>query len=138
MSIMYGQTKIDSIRYKGLVKVKLVHTENSSLIIPDQLYLHSPQVWLQPKTWLPPILSKVEGRIIAVMFFDIAEGVTLRISFEENDLITHYSDGSFLYKCTIEGPKGLSKISASKWFFSENRPFLQVFHHTKPSFSIWL
>ncbi len=130
MTIVYGENLIGNTEHKGYIKIKLVHTENFSLLIPDQIYLQSPQVWLQPKTWLPSILHNDGKSIKAVIFCDVSEGVTLEITFEDSLLLNSYSDGSFLYECVIAGPSDLASLAASKWFFHDNRPFLQVYHHT--------
>ena len=68
---VYGASGLGDAHYDGFVKVKLVHAQQGSLIVPDQLYFRSPQAWFQPNTFLPCQLIKSDDLIECRLHFDL-------------------------------------------------------------------
>jgi len=127
--MVFGQAGIGDFTYRGFVKVKLVHSRDGSLIVPDQLYLRSPQVWFRPCTFLPSVLLKDDDQIGCRLYFDLEES-TLELTFENTGLLNHLPDGSFTYECVIRGPGDLIDRATGMWDLIDKRLHLKLFHHT--------
>lgn len=121
---------IGSMKYSGLIKIKLVHHTEFSIIVPDQLYLNDPMVWFQPQTWLPSILTKDDHNIWCQLTFDLNENLTVKANFNNSQLLNSFSDGSFLYECEISACENLPAAASGDWCLFESRPFIKLYHHT--------
>ncbi|AZR41276.1 hypothetical protein [Marinobacter salarius] len=123
-------TNIGSMKYSGLIKIKLIHHTDFSIIVPDQLYLNDPLVWFQPQTWLPSILISDDDNIWCQLIFDLDENLTVKVNFNDSQLLNSFSDGSFLYECEIAACENLLEAAAGDWCKFESRPFVKLYHHT--------
>lgn len=126
----FGTRGFGSTNYHGLVKIKLVHTLGASLIVPDQIYLESPCIWFQPKSFQSSRPIKDGDAIHCKLTCDLDNDYVLRIEFTNRDLIQDLPDGSFLYKCQIIGPDDLTDRSTGEWEMRHDHPHLRLFHHT--------
>lgn len=119
--------------YSGYIKCKLVHKEDYSIIVPDQIYIDSnPLLWIQPLAFFACILIKIENKICCKFDIDISCGHMIRVIFDNtDDYIKKYSDGSNLFKCKIEGPLNLEDYATGIGYFAEDMtPYLKLYHHT--------
>lgn len=120
-------------RYEGLIKCKLAHGENGTIILPEYVLLEEgKQFWIKPLFFNAPIL-RVENHVIScTIFLNISHGVLLEIYFQNDGLITTLSDGSEIFKCTIIGPEDLQKYSTgeARWDDPDNIE-LSLYHHTR-------
>lgn len=131
----YGAKSCFDEKYNGYVKCKLIHSINDSLIFADQIFLPNNKTefyWIQPLTILANLLCEdKDNDIIYCMFhIDISAGNTLRIDFSNKDWICNFDDDSSLFKCVINGPKHLLEYTTGTGYFSNNIPYLKLFHHT--------
>lgn len=88
----------------GLAKVRLVHAQGASLLVPDQIYLRSPQVWLQPTRYFASTVVKTDERIQATIRCDIEGTEGLQIDINNERAPQKLSDNSWLYSCILHGP----------------------------------
>ncbi|NMB19198.1 MAG: hypothetical protein GX984_07090 [Erysipelothrix sp.] len=130
MNLIFGNSGTGNEKYRGLVKIKLVHSSWGSLIMVDQVYLKDPMVWFQPLTSLPSIVFNTDEGIVCRLSMDINGSHTLVVEFTSNDLCQSLDDGSFLYECNIWGPSGLGENYSSCWEERDGIPHLVLFHHT--------
>ena len=131
----YGAKSRFDEKYNGYVKCKLIHSINDSLIFADQIFLPKNKTefyWIQPLTILANLLCEdKDNDVIYCMFhIDISVGNTLRIDFSNKDWICNFDDDSSLFKCIINGPKHILEYATGTGYFSNNTPYLKLFHHT--------
>jgi hypothetical protein len=131
----YGTMGLSKNTIYGYIKCKLVHAENFSVIIPDQVYFNwnGSLRWLQPFIFLPCRLANFDDYTLCDILFDISCGYTSRARFKSSDFIRSFDDGSQLFKCELLMPDdageyaiGIAEKDAN-WNFS-----VELFHHTKP------
>lgn len=118
---------------EGMVKCKLIHSENESLIFPDFLILKKDDgffYWIQPLNYFCNILIKDDSIILCSFYVDISYGKTLRIEFSNSDLIRNFNDNSSLFKCNIYGCDNLLDYATGEAIFFNEIPFLKLYHHT--------
>lgn len=131
----YGIKGVGAFTIYGYIKCKLVHAENLSLIIPDQVYFNwnNDFRWIQPYIFLPCFLGKFDEDVICDIHFDISFGHTIKARFRSTDFIRSYNDGSQLYKCELSVPEDVGDhcIGRAKMDDQWNIQ-VELFHHTKP------
>lgn len=116
----------------GFIKVKLVHAQGYSLLLPDMIVVDVDGLrWLQPKFFSACLLSFFDDGAIARMGIEPAHGVKLIVDFASKDLVRSYDDGSFLYRCKFSSPMVLKPHLAGKCSLdADHRVWLNLFHHT--------
>lgn len=119
----------DSV-HSGLVKVRLAHREQGSLLVPDQVYLSKPAVWFQPNTFMPCLVANLGHEIQARLYIDVDGSHTLNVAFKSTDLIQRLPDGTYLYRAKITGVTNLSEFASGSWKMVDSRPYLHLYHHT--------
>lgn len=121
-----------SVKYSGHVKCKLVHHEMYSVIVPDQVYLTvgGENLWIQPLFFVASFIHFSESEDHCRLSVDISHGAVLSIDIKSDWLLAKLPDGSFFYRCEIEGPPALFRYATGKAKFVNNIPYLQLFHHT--------
>lgn len=127
--------------YEGLVKLRLVHIEGRSYLIPDVLIAVGGMRYFLPSFFSPPLIAfhVEDGRHVARFSVDFGapraprlERLFLQVRSE--DRLHTYDDGAQLYRCTFDGPRGLASLAKGQC-----RPgpkgdvLLRVFHHTTPA-----
>lgn len=131
----YGSKGLGEHTIYGFIKCKLVHAENLSVIIPDQVYFNwdGSLRWIQPFMFLPCRLFNFDDDIICDLNFDISFGFTSRARFKSSDFIRSYDDGSQLYRCEFLVPENAGEhVIGSADIDAEYNIRLEIFHHTKP------
>lgn len=131
----YGGKGLGRNEIYGYIKCKLAHTENASLIIPDQVYFNwsGHLRWIQPFNFMPCFICKDDDFIVCDIFFDISCGYAARARFYNNDFIRNFDDGSQLYKCELQVPDDVGSHAIGRADLGENFNIsVQLFHHTKP------
>jgi hypothetical protein len=120
--------------YDGLIKCKLVHGSDYSLVIPDQVYIavDNELHWIQPIYFSACSISRNDQGNECTLAIDISHGLILIINFASKNLEQHYKDGSLLYSCTIRAPKFLHRYTTGKAKHNDGQIFLKVHHHTTP------
>ena len=131
----YGWKGLGSNTICGYIKCKLAHTENASVIIPDQIYFDWDGCfrWIQPFNFMPCLLRMNEGLIVCDVFFDISCGYAVKACFSDRDFVRNFDDGSQLYKCELLVPDDVGAYAVG--LASQSDGFnlaVQLFHHTKP------
>ncbi len=135
----YGVKGIGSNEIFGYIKCKLAHTENASVIIPDQIFFDwdGQLRWVQPFNFMPCILAKEKGYIVCDVFFDISCGYAARARFFDSDFVRNYDDGSQLYRCKLLVPDDIGAHAIGVAVQREGFEIaLQIFHHTKPETAV--
>ena len=128
-----GLRSFEKNLFEGFIKCKLFHGNGFSLIIPDQVYVETSQLWwIQPLFFAPNLISKTDDYIECNIWVDISFGACIQITFRNNEFIRRLSDGSEIYKCKILGPERLEEyaIGRARWK-GEGNPQIHLFHHTK-------
>ncbi|WP_019626253.1 hypothetical protein [Thioalkalivibrio sp. ALJT] len=131
----YGGNGVGNHEVFGYIKCKLAHTENASVIIPDQIFFNwdGELRWIQPFNFLPCVLVKDDDFIVCELYFDISCGFVVRARFFDNGFVRTFQDGSQLYKCKFYVPDkfGDHAIGVAKQG-DDCSIAVQLFHHTKP------
>lgn len=103
-----------------------------STIVPDQVYLTigGETLWIQPLFFMASFILYSESEDRCRLSVDISHGAMLAIDIKSDWLLSKLPDGSFLYRCEIEGPPALFRYATGKANFINNIPYLRLFHHT--------
>lgn len=127
-----GIRNFGDVEYNGFFKCKLVHNKSYSIVLPDQIYLEigGKMNWIQPIFFAGNSIYEFEDHGICHIGIDISHGICLRIRFSNNDLFSKLNDGSLFYRCTINGPKDLFKYTTGLAAIIEDKPFINLYHHT--------
>lgn len=135
----FGGGPLEEHETRGWIKCKLVHASRGSLIVPDQLYIRAPGakprsdavLWIQPLTFFAPQLGKYDDDIWCIVPVDIAAKASLQVTFHDRDFERAFDDGSYLFGCTIRGPKALGLYATGSGTLGADRiPRLELYHHT--------
>ncbi len=119
----------------GVVKVRLVHAQHGSILLPDLSVVggHSPY-WLQPQWVYAPLLN-LDGSGSTTLYVGIANSqeldVIVRVSFHGRHQLASLPDRSHTYACFIEGPTTMPAIKAGRCRLrSDGGVNLRLYHHT--------
>jgi hypothetical protein len=128
------ERNLGSAKYEGIIKCKLAHMEDGSVIVPDQLYLErkSDLRWIQPLFFTANHLVKDENNIVCRLYIDISFGEVLEVEFSKESFIRSLPDGSELYECKIRGTRRLWRhFTGSAEWGHDGDIWMRLFHHTK-------
>lgn len=116
----------------GLIKCKLVHHSDYSIIIPDQIYLDCKKGfnWIQPLYFAANQIRISDHNTVCRMWVDVSFGACLEIEFNLGGIVRRLCDGSFLYQCKITGPNNLKRHATGLGEIRNGIPYLRLFHHT--------
>lgn len=131
-----GELGVGRNRYEGFIKCKLAHANYGSFVVPDFLFIGKRgQHWIQPLSFGPPLLSKVESEIRCGFSVDIAGAHRLKVEFASSGYVSSFVDGSELYNCVLWGPPELSQhYTGTSRLLDGHAPFVTLYHHTsKPN-----
>ena len=128
-------------QYRGVIKLRLAHSERGSYVIPDMLIGVGGHRYFLPSFFSPPIIAfNVEpGKHIARLSVDVgsprAEDLTrLLVKIRSEDRIRAYEDGAQLYACTLEGPRSIASLATGICVATPDGDYkLKVYHHTTPT-----
>jgi hypothetical protein len=124
--------------YDGFIKLRLVHSEGRSYLIPDVLIAVGGLRYFLPSLFSPPVITfNVEpGKHRASFDLDVGAPratrlARLRVKIKSEDRVLSYEDGAQLYQCTFEGPRRLASIATGQCRRDPTGDFLiRVYHHT--------
>jgi hypothetical protein len=128
-----GFHPLGNSKYSGLIKCKLAHGRGYSVVIPDFIFIGGgAKQWIQPLSFLAPLLAKTDGGLECSVYVDISCGQTIQIHFRNSDFVGKFSDCSEAYRCTISGPDDLGTYATgTSEIRSGNVPFITLYHHTR-------
>lgn len=93
----------------GFIKLKLVHAEGTSLLVPDLLAADLGGMrWFQPKFFYAPQLSFWEGYAAANIGIEVSGGPLVNVTFTSGGFVASLSDSSQVYRCMISAPGDLT------------------------------
>lgn len=127
--------------YEGWIKVRLGHGNVGSVLVPDQIVIrHAGWRFYQPSFFGPNILGfNLEPEVHeARLSVDVGsprgvQHTRLLVSFRSDGLARSYADGSYVYRCQIEGPQSIQHFASGRCVPSDDGAFdLRLFHHTTP------
>lgn len=128
-------------RFEGLVKLRLGHAAFGSMLLPELIFLErSSWHFFQPSFFGPPILGFNVGPDTHVARFSVDVGspratdlTRLIVEIRSDGLVKRYEDGSQLYRCFIDGPKGLTRSASGRCRQRADDDFdLRLYHITNP------
>jgi hypothetical protein len=124
----------------GIVKLRLGHSRNGSVLVPEQLFIEADDGWrfYQATFFGPPIFGfNVEPKLHVVRFnVDVgeprAQAVTrVIVTVRSDELVRKFDDGAQLYRCDVEAPPGLLAQSTGSVDLLPDGDFaLHLFHVT--------
>ncbi len=116
----------------GFIKLKLVHAEGTSLLVPDLLAADfGGMCWFQPKFFYAPQLSFWEGYAAANIVIEVSGGPLVNVAFTSGGFVASLSDSSQVYRCMISAPGDLGRSADGSCSLESNGDFrLALFHHT--------
>ena len=122
--------------HKGLVKVRLGHGHQFSVVVPEILFVgEDAQRWIQPLAFHPNLMHFFPDDSQCRVHVDISCGQTVAVDFAESKLLGHLADGSELYRCNITSVQNLPDYATGvSKRTDDGKLWLQLFHHTKPEF----
>ena len=86
----------------GFIKLKLVHAEGTSLLVPDLLVADLGWMrWFQPKFCYTPKLSFWDGYAAADIGMEVSGGPMVEVGFTSGGFVATLSNSSQVYRCKI-------------------------------------
>ena len=137
----FGRGPRGDVDVPGWIKVKLLHASHGSLVVPDQIYLGSPDakarsrrvLWIQPLAFLANQLAETAEDIHCGIAVDISCGQTVEVTFAESGFERALDDGSYLFRCNVRGPRALARYATGTATMPpRGAPSLDLYHHTSP------
>jgi hypothetical protein len=126
--------------YDGFIKLRLGHSEGRSYLIPDMVIAVGGCRFFLPTFFGPPILDfNIEpGKHRAHFNIDVGSPRAggrerLVIDIRSEDRARIYDDGAQLYRCEIDGPRGLASLASGICQQDGDDFRLDLFHHTTPA-----
>lgn len=106
----FGNSVEGDVKYNGLLKCKLAHGSNFSIVLPELVFLKGlDPSWIQPLYFAPNLLWRVQdGLIFCGVPVDISHGLRLWIEFRNDQFIRRLDDSSELFHCVIKAPPKLN------------------------------
>jgi hypothetical protein len=130
-----------TITYEGFIKVRLGHGDVGSVIVPDQIIIRSAG-WrfYQPSFFSPCLIGfNFEPGLHQARFSADMGGpretapARVIVTIRSDHLLQRYEDGSFVYRCEIEGPRSIHRFAAGRCDRPNEGDFaLRLFHLTTP------
>lgn len=121
--------------YEALIKLKLVHAEGFSLLLPDLIAADiNGWKWFQPKFFTACSIAYLDDFSIATLAIDFSEtGSRFLVNFTSSQFVSQFDDGSHLYRCMLAGPPNLAALAAGTCSIDPcGEVILDLFHHTTP------
>ncbi|MGL4295267.1 MAG: hypothetical protein ACRCTG_06085 [Aestuariivirga sp.] len=115
---------------EGFVKIRLVHAQGFSLLVPDVLVLGRSH-WFAPQYFTATLLGFLDDAAYAQFSFEPSGELRLIVAITRDRFVRAYDDGSFLYACRIAGPAGFEARATGGCRVAEDHTiWLDLFHHT--------
>lgn len=117
---------------EGFVKLKLVHGQGYSLLVPDRVYVDfGGWKFFQPHFFGPCRISFLHEDALGIVDIDTDHGDKLIVGVTRDRLVKAFDDGSQLFACHIIAPDGLEDRTSGVARQRNDGGFdLQLFHHT--------
>ena len=117
---------------EGLIKLKFVHAEKTSLLVPELLAADLGGMrWFQPKFFYAPQLSFWDGFSAANIGIEVSGGTLVNVGFTSGGFVASLSDSSQVYRCVITAPADLARSADGTCSLEPSGDFrLDLFHHT--------
>lgn len=128
----HGTEPIGDSFYQGMIKCKLIYTEEFELIIPDLIFIKFRKNqfrWFQFHHFIPGTFALDDNNRFHVAI-DISGGHRLIVSFSPKEFVKKLSDNSNLYNCRIRGPKKIREFSTGEGKLIDGIPYIYLYHHT--------
>lgn len=116
----------------GYIKLKLVHAEATSLVVPDLLAADLEGMrWFQPKFFYGCRLSFLDGFAAADIGIELSNGSLVDVTLTSARFIAALSDSSQVFRCLISPLGGAALVADATCSVDSSGDFLlDVFHHT--------
>ena len=121
----------------GFIKLKLVHAEGTSLLVPDLLAADLGGMrWFQPKFFYGCQLSFLEGFAAADISIELSGGSLVSVTLTSGGFVASLGDSSQVFRCLISGAGGTALVGDGTCTLkSDGDLLLNLFHHTTPEFA---
>lgn len=128
----------DTKTHRGIIKLRLAHSEGKSYIIPEILIGLSGTRYFIPSFFGPPVIAlNIKPNYHEAQFsIDVGDPksktpLRLIVKITSDSIIKKYADGAQIHECTFEGPKKIYKSASGTCRQMENGDFaIRAFHHT--------
>lgn len=116
----------------GYIKLKLVHAEGTSLLVPDLLAADLDGLrWFQPKFFYACRLSFLDKFAAADVGMELSSGSLVQVTFTSGGFVASLDDASQVFRCLISASDGAALTAAGTCSLDSSRDFiLDLFHHT--------
>lgn len=117
---------------EGFIKLKLVHAEATSLIVPDLLAANLNRMrWHQPKFFYGCRLSFLESFAAADISIELSSGALVHVTLTSGGFVASLSDSSQVFRCLISVVAGSTLEADGTCSLGPDGDFLlDLFHHT--------
>ncbi|MBS1867975.1 MAG: hypothetical protein JSS69_18850 [Acidobacteria bacterium] len=118
---------------EAIIKIKLVHGEGKSVLMPDMLFvsLDGQWRWIQSRFFSPPIIDFDGDDAFGTLRLDLHADVPAYVGIRKSDLITCLDDSSFLYRCQVDVTPAILERHAGMCRRRQDGGFdIRLFHHT--------
>ena len=116
----------------GFIKLKLVHADRTTLIVPDLLAADLGGLkWFQPKFFYGCLLSFLDGYAAGNIQVELSSGSFVRVTLTSGGFVASLSDSSQVFRCVISGAPDPVRDATGTCSLKEDYDFLlDLFHHT--------
>ena len=116
----------------GFIKLKLVHAEGTSLLVPDLLAADFGGMrWFRPKFFYASLLSFWDGYATADIGIEVSGGPLVNVGFTSGGFVASLNDSSQVYRCVISTAADLASSADGTCSLEPSGDFLlDLFHHT--------
>lgn len=116
----------------GYIKLKLVHSEAASLVVPDMLAANLGGMrWFQPKFFYGCRLSFLDGFAAASIGIELSNGSLVDVTLTSGGFVASLSDSSQVFRCLILPLPSVALVADGTCSLEADGDFLlNLFHHT--------
>lgn len=116
----------------GYIKLKLVHSEATSLVVPDMLAADLGGMrWFQPKFFYGCRLAFLDGFAAASVGIELSNGSLVDITLTSGGFVASLSDSSQVFRCLISPLPSAALVADGTCTLEADGDFLlNLFHHT--------
>lgn len=125
--------------WSGLVKVKLLHRDGGSVLLPDLVVVGAKgNQWVQPQFFHAPLLAWDDDNATATIWIGAldrtrqeAGGLDLKVTFRRTDRKAVLDDHAELYRCEITTEHSPARLAVGKARRRDDGGIdLRLYHHT--------
>jgi hypothetical protein len=131
----FGGSNDFNHEFQGYIKCKLGHGSGFSVLVPEIVFLGSGFTnWLQPFSFLPNVVIRLEKEVGCSLYIDVAARTTIKVVFTNKDFVKSFRDHSQLFRCRIFSVSDIHEhCSGACSQDSSGDIFLELFHHSTSS-----